>query len=198
MSYNKRKKEWPVEKHRKQSPQLDKTLKYLDKKHRNAIILTIILSIVIAFISGYLISNHFNEESKRDLQTKYDSLLIEHNETQERIELALQGDRNLFQEVINLKILLNETDNETLERIIYEETGYTFNQIKEKAELFNEVAESYYDLGLAFSVLGDFSKAVEYFDKAMKAAKEAEDRIDAYDQGKLKVVSLEKVLQKYR
>ena len=29
-------------------------------------------------------------------------------------------------------------------------------------------------------------------------AKEAEDRIDAYDQGKLKVVSLEKVLQKYR
>ncbi|MGB9500435.1 MAG: addiction module protein [Dissulfuribacterales bacterium] len=29
-------------------------------------------------------------------------------------------------------------------------------------------------------------------------AKEAEVRIDAYDQGKLKAVSLEKVLQKYR
>ncbi len=29
-------------------------------------------------------------------------------------------------------------------------------------------------------------------------AKEAEDRIDAYDQGKLKGVFLEKVLQKYR
>lgn len=29
-------------------------------------------------------------------------------------------------------------------------------------------------------------------------AKEAEDRIDAYDQGKLRAVSLEKVLQKYR
>jgi putative addiction module component (TIGR02574 family) len=29
-------------------------------------------------------------------------------------------------------------------------------------------------------------------------AKEAEARIDAYDQGKLKAVSLEKVLQKYR
>ena len=29
-------------------------------------------------------------------------------------------------------------------------------------------------------------------------AKDAEDRIDAYDQGKLKAVSLEKVLQKYR
>jgi len=29
-------------------------------------------------------------------------------------------------------------------------------------------------------------------------AKEADDRIDAYDQGKLKAVSLEKVLQKYR
>lgn len=29
-------------------------------------------------------------------------------------------------------------------------------------------------------------------------AKEAEDRIDAYDQGKLKAVSLEKVLQKFR
>ena len=28
--------------------------------------------------------------------------------------------------------------------------------------------------------------------------KEAEDRIDAYDQGKLKAVSLEKVFQKYR
>ena len=29
-------------------------------------------------------------------------------------------------------------------------------------------------------------------------AKEAEDRIDAYDQGKIKTISLEKVLQKYR
>ena len=29
-------------------------------------------------------------------------------------------------------------------------------------------------------------------------AKEAEERIDAYDQGKLKMVSLEKVLQKYK
>ena len=29
-------------------------------------------------------------------------------------------------------------------------------------------------------------------------AKEAEDRIDGYDQGKLKAVSLDKVLQKYR
>ena len=29
-------------------------------------------------------------------------------------------------------------------------------------------------------------------------AKEAEDRIDAYDQGSLKAISLEKVLQKYR
>jgi putative addiction module component (TIGR02574 family) len=28
--------------------------------------------------------------------------------------------------------------------------------------------------------------------------KEVEDRIDAYDQGKLKAISLEKVLQKYR
>jgi putative addiction module component (TIGR02574 family) len=29
-------------------------------------------------------------------------------------------------------------------------------------------------------------------------AKEVEDRIDAYDQGKLKTISLEKVLQKYK
>jgi putative addiction module component (TIGR02574 family) len=29
-------------------------------------------------------------------------------------------------------------------------------------------------------------------------AKEAEDRIDAYDQGKIKAISLEKVLQKYK
>ncbi len=29
-------------------------------------------------------------------------------------------------------------------------------------------------------------------------AKEAEDRIDAYDQGEIKAISLEKVLQKYR
>lgn len=29
-------------------------------------------------------------------------------------------------------------------------------------------------------------------------AKEAEDRIDAYDQGKIKAISLEEVLQKYR
>jgi len=29
-------------------------------------------------------------------------------------------------------------------------------------------------------------------------AKEAENRIDAYDQGKIKAISLEKILQKYR
>lgn len=29
-------------------------------------------------------------------------------------------------------------------------------------------------------------------------AKEAEDRIDAYDSGKIKAISLEKVLEKYR
>ncbi len=29
-------------------------------------------------------------------------------------------------------------------------------------------------------------------------AKETEDRIDAYDQGKIKAISLEKVLQKYK
>ena len=29
-------------------------------------------------------------------------------------------------------------------------------------------------------------------------AKEAEDRIDAYDQGKIKAISLETILQKYR
>ena len=29
-------------------------------------------------------------------------------------------------------------------------------------------------------------------------AKEAEDRIDAYDQGKIKAISLEKVFQKYK
>jgi putative addiction module component (TIGR02574 family) len=29
-------------------------------------------------------------------------------------------------------------------------------------------------------------------------AREAEDRIDAYDKGKIKAISLEKVLQKYR
>ena len=29
-------------------------------------------------------------------------------------------------------------------------------------------------------------------------AKEAEDRIDAYDQGKIKTISLEEVLKKYR
>jgi putative addiction module component (TIGR02574 family) len=29
-------------------------------------------------------------------------------------------------------------------------------------------------------------------------AKEVEDRIDAYDQGKIKAISLEKVLQKYK
>jgi hypothetical protein len=46
-------------------------------------------------------------------------------------------------------------------------------------------------------------KLICRFDKPDKEidelwAKEAEDRIDAYDQGKLKAISLEKVLQKYR
>jgi putative addiction module component (TIGR02574 family) len=46
-------------------------------------------------------------------------------------------------------------------------------------------------------------KLISTLDKSDKEidelwAKEAEDRIDAYDQGKIKAVSLEKVLQKYR
>ena len=46
-------------------------------------------------------------------------------------------------------------------------------------------------------------KLISSLDKSDKEidklwAKEAEDRIDAYDQGKIKAISLEKVLQKYK
>ena len=46
-------------------------------------------------------------------------------------------------------------------------------------------------------------KLISSLDKSDKEidelwAREAEDRIDAYDQGKIKAISLEKVLQKYR
>jgi len=46
-------------------------------------------------------------------------------------------------------------------------------------------------------------KLISILDKSDKEidelwAKEAEDRIDAYDQGKIKAISLEEVLQKYR
>jgi putative addiction module component (TIGR02574 family) len=46
-------------------------------------------------------------------------------------------------------------------------------------------------------------KLISTLDKSDKEidelwVKEAEDRIDAYDQGKIKAISLEKVLQKYR
>ena len=46
-------------------------------------------------------------------------------------------------------------------------------------------------------------KLISTLDKSDKEiddlwAKEAEDRIDAYDQGTLRTVSLEKILQKYR
>ena len=46
-------------------------------------------------------------------------------------------------------------------------------------------------------------KLISTLDKSDKEidelwAKEAEDRIDAYDQGKIKAVSLEKILQKYK
>ena len=46
-------------------------------------------------------------------------------------------------------------------------------------------------------------KLISTLDKSDKEidelwAKEAEDRIDAYDIGKIKAISLEKVLQKYR
>ena len=46
-------------------------------------------------------------------------------------------------------------------------------------------------------------KLISSLDKSDKEidelwAKEAEDRIDAYDFGKIKVISLEKVLEKYR
>ena len=46
-------------------------------------------------------------------------------------------------------------------------------------------------------------KLISTLDKSDKEidelwTKEVEDRIDAYDKGQLKVVSLEKVLQKYR
>lgn len=59
------------------------------------------------------------------------------------------------------------------------------------------------------SVLSPFEKAqlidklISTLDKPDKEidelwAKEVEDRIEAYDQGKLKAVSLEEVLQKYK
>ena len=43
----------------------------------------------------------------------------------------------------------------------------------------------------------------KYYDKSEKEidelwAKEVEERIEAYDQGKIKAISLEKVLEKYR
>ena len=46
-------------------------------------------------------------------------------------------------------------------------------------------------------------KLISTLDKSDKEieelwTKEAEDRIDAYDQGKIRAISLEKVLQKYR
>ena len=46
-------------------------------------------------------------------------------------------------------------------------------------------------------------KLISTLDKSDKEldelwAREAEDRIDAYDQGKIKAISLENVLQKYR
>ena len=46
-------------------------------------------------------------------------------------------------------------------------------------------------------------KLISALDKSDKEvdelwAREAENRIDAYDQGKMKAISLEKVLQKYR
>lgn len=61
----------------------------------------------------------------------------------------------------------------------------------------------------AASALSPFEKAqlidklISSLDKPDKEidelwAKEAEDRIEVYNQGKLKAVSLEKVLQKYR
>lgn len=46
------------------------------------------------------------------------------------------------------------------------------------------------------SLLSSLDKSDREIDELW--AKEAEDRIDAYDRGKIKAVSLEKVLEKYR
>ena len=45
-------------------------------------------------------------------------------------------------------------------------------------------------------LLSSLDKSDKEIDKLW--AKEAEDRIDAYDKGKIKAISLEKVLQKYK
>ena len=45
-------------------------------------------------------------------------------------------------------------------------------------------------------LLSSLDKSDKEIDKLW--AKEAEDRIDAYDLGKIKAISLEKVLEKYR
>jgi putative addiction module component (TIGR02574 family) len=45
-------------------------------------------------------------------------------------------------------------------------------------------------------LISSLDKSDEEIDKLW--ANEAEDRIDAFDQGRLKAISLEKVLQKYR
>ena len=46
------------------------------------------------------------------------------------------------------------------------------------------------------NLISSLDKSDKEIDKLW--AKEAEDRIDAYEQGKIKAISLEKVLQKYR
>ncbi len=74
-------------------------------KNKKRITEIIIIPIIIAFVAGaiYLYAGHY---------------------------LSYQSDKELLQKVDQILVQLNETDNKNIERLIYEETGYTFDEIK--------------------------------------------------------------------
>ena len=167
----KNKKEWDLEKHKKRSPQLNKTVEHQDKQFSISTRLSIILCI-FSLIFGGLIASYFHIGASKDSRNKYDSLSIEHNKTQEEVmqlrEELYPINRELFQKVDQILVQQNETNNERTERLIYKETGYTFDEIKQKAEQFKEIAKSYYDIGLANSILGNYEEAIKNYDKAIE------------------------------
>ena len=142
-------KEWNLERHKQRSPQLKKTLEHQDRQYNTNIIL-----VIIGIIIGVSITHYYYSLSSKDFQNVKKEIIEEN--------------RKQLQEYDSKRIKLKLLDNVSIESLIEEESGYSIKEIQKKAEQLRDFSDSYYDIGLSYSVQGNFDKAIYYYNKSLE------------------------------
>jgi len=157
---------------------------------------TLILTILF-FIVGLIVGFLLNDAARVDLQTKHDTLMEEVNRTNrelienrkelkethfelnksnEKLDKLLAGQGGLADILRKNKDLqFSGLSEEEVERIIYNQTGFTQEEITNIAKEIKNITSSYVELGLSYSTLGDDEKAIDFYKLALqKNSKNAE------------------------